>query len=42
LFLFQIIIFIVVQLLQKFNEAGLDVIKTENLDNFGGAKDYPA
>ncbi|MGC2236863.1 MAG: hypothetical protein WA584_11930 [Pyrinomonadaceae bacterium] len=25
--------FIVVQLLQKFNDAGLDVIKTENLYN---------
>src|SRR5215208_3959748 len=33
LFLFQIITFIVVQLLQKFNDANLDVIKTENLYN---------
>jgi hypothetical protein len=33
LFLFQVIVFIVVQLLQKFNDDGLDVIKTENLYN---------
>ncbi|MGI9037080.1 MAG: NADP-dependent isocitrate dehydrogenase, partial [Pyrinomonadaceae bacterium] len=29
-------------LLQRFNEAGLDVIKTENLYNFDGAKGYSA
>jgi len=33
LFLFQISIFIVVQLLQKFNDAGLAAIKAENRDN---------
>jgi hypothetical protein len=38
LFLFQIIVFIVVQLLQKFNEAGLVVIKTEDLYNEGRRK----
>ncbi|MDQ3750702.1 MAG: NADP-dependent isocitrate dehydrogenase, partial [Acidobacteriota bacterium] len=31
-----------VSLLQRFNEAGLDVIKTENLYNFDGAKGYSA
>jgi len=40
LFLFQISIFIVVQLLQKFNDAGLDLIKTENLYNFDGERGY--
>jgi len=33
LFSVKVIIFIVVQLLQKFNDAGLDVIKTESLYN---------
>ena len=33
MFLFEISIFIVVQLLQKFNDAGLAVIKTEILDH---------
>ncbi|MGI8640526.1 MAG: hypothetical protein ACR2MG_11360 [Pyrinomonadaceae bacterium] len=31
-----------ISLLQRFNEAGLDVIKTENLYNFDGAKGYSA
>ncbi len=31
-----------ITLLQRFNEAGLDVIKTENLYNFDGAKGYSA
>jgi len=30
----------IVRLLQRFNDAGLDVIKTENLYNFDGAKGY--
>jgi isocitrate dehydrogenase len=32
----------IVALLQRFNDAGLDVIKTENLYNFDGAKGYSA
>src|SRR5215203_2995525 len=32
----------VISLLQRLNEAGLDVIKTENLYNFDGAKGYSA
>ncbi|MDQ3041425.1 MAG: hypothetical protein M3R11_03485 [Acidobacteriota bacterium] len=31
-----------ISLLQRFNEAGLDVVKTENLYNFDGAKGYSA
>ena len=31
-----------ISLLQRFNDAGLDVIKTENLYNFDGAKGYSA
>ncbi|MEP6900493.1 MAG: NADP-dependent isocitrate dehydrogenase [Actinomycetota bacterium] len=31
-----------ISLLQRFDEAGLDVIKTENLYNFDGAKGYSA
>jgi isocitrate dehydrogenase len=31
-----------ISLLQRLNEAGLDVIKTENLYNFDGAKGYSA
>ncbi len=31
-----------ISLLQRFKEAGLDVIKTENLYNFDGAKGYSA
>src|SRR5215203_2885239 len=30
----------IIKLLQRFDEAGLDVIKTENLYNFDGAKGY--
>ncbi len=32
----------IIALLQRFDEAGLDVIKTENLYNFDGAKGYSA
>ncbi|HEY0462190.1 MAG TPA: NADP-dependent isocitrate dehydrogenase [Pyrinomonadaceae bacterium] len=32
----------IITLLQRFDEAGLDVIKTENLYNFDGAKGYSA
>jgi isocitrate dehydrogenase len=32
----------IIALLKKFDEAGLDVIKTENLYNFDGAKGYSA
>ena len=32
----------VVFLMQRFNEAGLDVIKTENRYNFDGVKGYSA
>jgi isocitrate dehydrogenase len=32
----------IISLLQRFDEAGLDVIKTENLYNFDGAKGYSA
>jgi isocitrate dehydrogenase len=32
----------IITLLQRFNDAGLDVIKTENLYNFDGAKGYSA
>jgi len=31
-----------ISLLRRFNEAGLDVVKTENLYNFDGAKGYSA
>ena len=31
-----------ISLLQRFNDSGLDVIKTENLYNFDGAKGYSA
>ena len=32
----------IVSLMQRFNEAGLDVIKTENRYNFDGVKGYSA
>ena len=32
----------IISLLQRFDEARLDVIKTENLYNFDGAKGYSA
>lgn len=32
----------IVSLMQRFNEAGLDIIKTENLYNFDGVKGYSA
>jgi len=32
----------IVSLTQRFNEAGLDVIKTENRYNFDGVKGYSA
>ncbi|HBE82030.1 MAG TPA: NADP-dependent isocitrate dehydrogenase, partial [Blastocatellia bacterium] len=32
----------IISLLGRFNDAGLDVIKTENLYNFDGAKGYSA
>lgn len=32
----------IITLLQRFDEAGLDIIKTENLYNFDGAKGYSA
>ncbi len=31
-----------ISLLQRFNDAGLDIIKTENLYNFDGLKSYSA
>jgi isocitrate dehydrogenase len=31
-----------ISLLSRFNDAGLDVIKTENLYNFDGVKGYSA
>ena len=32
----------IISLLQRFDEAGLDVIKTENLYNFDGKRGYSA